>query len=134
MKKKTTQSVAIAGLVLVGVGFVFGGVGVGLGALAGFMVAFADWLVIARFAGALVGQQGRHLLTGGMIAAKMTLLLGLCWALLARFGVDPIGFCLGLSSLVLGVLYAGTAAVGHAVHLRESDTAAAPEGGCDATR
>jgi predicted Kef-type K+ transport protein len=33
--------------------------------------------------------------------------LGICWALLARFGVDPMGFSLGLGALVLGMLYGG---------------------------
>jgi hypothetical protein len=35
------------------------------------------------------------------------LLLGICWAVLARFGVDPVGFSLGLGALVLGMLYGG---------------------------
>ena len=38
---------------------------------------------------------------------KLVLLLAVCWALLARWGADPLGFSVGLGALVVGMLFAG---------------------------
>jgi predicted Kef-type K+ transport protein len=43
----------------------------------------------------------------GLLGAKLVVLLAVCWALLARWGVDPLGFSVGLGALVLGMLYSG---------------------------
>jgi predicted Kef-type K+ transport protein len=63
----------------------------------------------------------------GLLGAKLVVLLAVCWALLARWGVDPVGFSVGLGALVLGMLYSGAElSVREAQAARE--TAAAGEG------
>ena len=81
LKTRTPRHVAVAALVLTGLGFILGGTRVG---------AWRTALVAA-----------------GLLGAKLVVLLAVCWALLARWGVDPLGFSVGLGALVLGMLYAG---------------------------
>ena len=50
-----------------------------------------------------------------LLGAKLGVLLAVCWALLARWGVNPIGFSVGLGALVLGMLVGLGAAMGFAL-------------------
>jgi hypothetical protein len=109
LKTQTPRHVAVAALVLTGLGFVLGGLSVGIGAAVGGVVATLDAWAITWLAGRIVsgaGFIGRGF-AAALLGAKLVVLLAVCWALLARWGVDPIGFSVGLSGLVLGMLYSG---------------------------
>ncbi len=109
LKTHTPRYVAIAAVALIALGFLLGGTTVGLGAMVGGVVAVLDawaltWLAVRVVSGAGVMSRG---FAAVLLGGKLFLLLGICWALLARFGVDPMGFSLGLGALVLGMLYGG---------------------------
>jgi hypothetical protein len=108
LKTQTPRHVAVAALLLTVLGFVLGGVTVGMGAAIGGVVAVLDtwaiiWLVSHVVLGAGVVRQG---IAVALLVTKLIVLLAICWALLARWGADPVGFSLGLSALVVGMLYA----------------------------
>lgn len=129
LKTQTPRYVTVAALVLTGVAFVLGGVSIGTGAAIGGIVAGLDAWAITWLASRIVngaGFIGRGL-AAGLLGAKLVLLLAVCWALLARWGVDPLGFSVGLGALVLGMLYSGAElSVREAQAAREA--AAAEEG------
>jgi hypothetical protein len=109
LRTQTPRNVAVAALVLTGLGFVLGGVSVGIGAAVGGIVATLDAWAITWLASRIVngaGFIGRGF-AAGLLGAKLVVLLAVCWALLARWGVDPLGFSVGLGALVLGMLYSG---------------------------
>jgi hypothetical protein len=96
-------------LALTALAFVLGGPIVGIGAAVGGLVAAIDawaitWLASRIVAGAGFVGQG---FAAALLGAKLVILLAVCWSLLARWGVDPLGFSVGLGALVLGMLYAG---------------------------
>ncbi len=107
-KTQIPRYVAISAALLVALAFVLGGAVTGLGAAVGGIVAVLDafamlWLAQKMLAGAPAMRSFAAVLLG----AKLIVVLAICWALLARWGVDPIGFAVGLSAIVVGVLYAG---------------------------
>jgi len=109
LKTQTPRHVAAAGLVVVGLAFLLGGTSVGTGAIVGAVVATLDAWAITWLASRIVdgaGFVGRGL-AAALLGAKLVILLSVCWALLARWGVDPLGFSIGLGALVLGMLYTG---------------------------
>jgi predicted Kef-type K+ transport protein len=109
LKTQTPRYVAVTAIVLVGLAFVLGGPVVGTGALIGGVVATLDAWAITWLAKRIV--TGAGLIGSGMAAAllgvKLVTLLAVCWALLARWGADPLGFSVGLGALVIGMLLAG---------------------------
>ena len=109
LKTQTPRHVAVAALVLTGLAFVLGGAGIGVGAAVGGVVATLDAWAITWLASRIVngaGFIGRGF-AAGLLGAKLVVLLAVCWALLGRWGVDPLGFSVGLGALVLGMLYSG---------------------------
>jgi hypothetical protein len=109
LKTQTPRHVAVAALVLAGLASVLGGASVGIGAAVGGVVATLDAWAITWLASRIVngaGFIGRGF-AAGLLGAKLVVLLAVCWALLARWGVDPLGFSVGLGALVLGMLYSG---------------------------
>lgn len=125
LKTRTPRYVAVAALALGALALVLGGPTVGIGAAVGGVVAALDawaitWLASRIVAGA--GFVGRGF-AAALLGAKLVILLAVCWALLARWGVDPLGFSVGLGALVLGMLYAGAElAVQEAQSAREART------------
>ncbi|MBW2162705.1 MAG: hypothetical protein GQ551_04945 [Myxococcales bacterium] len=109
LKTQTPRYVAVAALVLTGLGLVLGGVSIGIGAAVGGTVAALDAWAITWLASRIIGGAGfiDRGFAAGLLGAKLVVLLAVCWALLARWGVDPIGFSVGLGALVLGMLYSG---------------------------
>ena len=75
----------------------------------GGIVAALDAWAITWLASRIVSGAGfiDRGFAAGLLGAKLVVLLTLCWALLARWGVDPVGFSVGLGALVLGMLYSG---------------------------
>ncbi len=109
LKTHIPRYVAVAAVALVAFGFLLGGTTIGIGAFIGSVVAVLDawaltWLGVRVVSGAGFMSRG---FAAALLGVKLFLLLGVCWALLARFGVDPMGFCIGLGALVLGMLYGG---------------------------
>lgn len=109
LKTHTPRYVAAAAIALVVLAFVLGGTTVGTGAVVGGVLATVDawaatWLASRIIEGAGFVSRG---FAAAMLGAKLVLLLAVCWALLARWGVDPLGFSIGVGALVLGMLYAG---------------------------
>jgi hypothetical protein len=81
---------------------------VGIGALAGATIAIADWLV-TRLVGARLlsgGDRGRTMLSL-VLVSKMTLVLGACAAVLWSGHVSALGFVIGISAMVVGVIAGG---------------------------
>ncbi len=116
----------MAALVLTGLAFVLGGGSVGMGAAIGGIVAGLDAWAITWLASRIVSGAGflDRGFAAGLLGAKLVVLLAVCWALLARWGVDPIGFSVGLGALVLGMLYSGAElSVREAQAAREAATA-----------
>jgi len=109
LKTQAPRYVAVAALMLTGLAFVLGGVSIGTGAAVGGVVAALDAWAITWLASRIVsgaGFIGRGF-AAALLGAKLVVLLVVCWALLARWGVDPVGFSVGLGALVLGMLYSG---------------------------
>jgi hypothetical protein len=80
----------------------------GIGALAGAAVSIADFLII-RFVAArmmVAGEKARAILSL-VLVGKMTLLLGVCAAILFYGRVNAFGFMVGIGAMVLGVLLGG---------------------------
>jgi len=109
LKTQTPRHVAVAAVVLSGLAFVLGGPAVGMGAIVGGVVAALDAWAITWLASRIVGGAGfiSRGFAAAMLGAKLGVLLAVCWALLARWGVNPLGFSVGLGALVLGMLYSG---------------------------
>jgi len=109
LKTQTPRNVAVAALVLTGLAFVLGGASVGVGAMVGGVVGILDAWAITWLASRIVSAAGfiGRGFAAGLLGAKLVVLLAVCWALLARWGVDPLGFSVGLGALVLGMLYSG---------------------------
>lgn len=129
LKTQTPRYVAAAAVVLVGLAFVLGGTEVGAGAIVGGVVATLDAWAITWLAKRIVTGAGfiGSGMAAGLLAVKLVLLLAVCWALLSRWGADPLGFSVGLGALVIGMLVAGadlSIREAHAAH----DARAAGEG------
>lgn len=109
LKTQTPRHVAVAAVVLAGLALVLGGPTVGTGAVVGGVVAVLDAWAITWLASRIVDGAGfiSRGFAAALLGAKLGLLLAICWALLARWGVDPLGFSVGLGALVLGMLYSG---------------------------
>ncbi len=126
LKAQTPRHVAVAAIMLAGLGLVLGGVRVGVGAAVGGVVATLDAWAITWLASRIVGGAGfiGRGFAAALLGAKLVVLLTVCWALLARWGVDPLGFCVGLGALVLGLLYSGAdLAMREAQAARQAQTA-----------
>ena len=109
LKTQTPRYVAGSAIVLVGLAFVLGGTVVGTGALIGGVVATLDAWAITWLARRIVTGAGfiGSGVAAGLLGVKLVTLLAVCWALLARWGADPLGFSIGLGALVIGMLLAG---------------------------
>lgn len=104
--KQVLKFVAVAAVALTLVAGAIGGVEVGVGAAVGGAVAWLDALVLLKLAMRITsGRVGSQRLAAVLLGVKLAVLGAVCWGLLARWGVNPIGFGVGFSAMVLGVLY-----------------------------
>ena len=119
--KRITHYVIGASAVLTAVAFFLGGAWMGLGAAVGGAVAVGNWLGMRWIGERLLraNDKGR-MVWGSLLAFKMAAILGVVWMILATGWVDPMGFALGMSGFVLGIL-------GGAFHLAASGSAPAAE-------
>lgn len=85
--------------------FLLGGARVGLGALVGGAVAVVNWAAWWWLARRIVSATPRQrAATSVLMAFKLGALGVLCWALVVHWGVNPLGFLVGVSAFVLGIL------------------------------
>ena len=105
LNERITHVVAVAGVAMVIVAYLMWGTDAALGAFGGALVALANWGVIRWVSTRVTDQHvtGRGRLFG-LLAVKTAALMGVCWLLLARVGLDPKGFMVGISALVLGII------------------------------
>jgi hypothetical protein len=93
------------------------GAWVGFSTAVGAVIALGNFhiyrWVVSRITGGNLRKQSALSL---LLAAKMIALMGLIYLLVARHWVDPLGFLVGLSALVLGLL------AGSILYLNRSQT------------
>jgi hypothetical protein len=105
MLRRITVFVVGASVLLTAVAFALGGKTMALGAAAGGGVAVANWLAMRWVAQRLLVANDRgKLVWGTLLGLKMAALLAITWAILSTGVVDPTGFTIGLSGLVLGAV------------------------------
>ncbi|MDH5493579.1 MAG: hypothetical protein OEY14_16615 [Myxococcales bacterium] len=104
---------AFAGVAVV-LAFLLGGERPGIGAAWGAGLAVSNWLVLRWVSRKVVGANVRSrpaLLA--LLAGKMLLLVTICWALITRVQVHPLGFVVGLGvflpALFIGATFAARA-------------------------
>lgn len=106
--RRITAYVVGSSVVLAAAAFLFGGITMGLGAIGGAALGIANWLAMRWVGGKLVVANDRgRLVWGGLLGFKMLVMLLVAWGVLATGVVDPAGFTIGLSGLVLGILAGG---------------------------
>lgn len=103
--RRITFYVVGASVLLSAVAFLVGGVSMGFGAAVGGALAVANWIAM-RWVGhrILIASDKGRLVYATLLAVKMAALLGVAWLILSTGKVDPTGFTIGLSGLVLGAL------------------------------
>jgi hypothetical protein len=106
--RRITAYVVGSSVLLAAAAFLFGGTTMGLGAIVGAGLGTANWLAMRWVGGKLVVANDRgRLVWGGLLGFKMLAMLVIAWGVLATGVVDPAGFTIGLSGLVLGILAGG---------------------------
>lgn len=125
MLRRITAYVVGASVLLAAIAFALGGMHMGIGAMVGGGVAIANWFAMRWVAQRLLNasDQGKAI-WGTLLALKMGALLAITWAILSTGVVDPTGFTIGLSGLVLGAL---GGALHTATSARPADDAATEE-------
>jgi len=106
--RRITGYVVGASALLVLVALVVGGLDMAIAALVGGIFSVSNWTAMRWVAQRLLvaNDKGRAV-WGTLLALKMGISLVVVWAILSTGSFDPIGFVIGLSGLVLGIL-AGT--------------------------
>lgn len=102
---RTTVAVGAIGVISSLVALVVAGVWVGFSTAAGAALALGNFYIYRWVAGRITGGNiRRQSALSLLLVAKMGALMGLVYLLIARHWVDPLGFIVGLSALVLGLL------------------------------
>lgn len=121
MTARMTGWIGAAGAVLSGFAFLFGGASVGTGAVVGAALAAGNWWVLSWILRrGLASRRGAGALLF-LLLLKMAVLGGVCYFLVAVAGLNVLGFAVGLTALVFGLV------VGSALSPPSSDHA---EGEC----
>lgn len=103
--RRITAYVAGASVLLAALALVLGGARMGFGAGVGGALGVANWYAMRWVADRLVRANDRgKAVWGTLLALKMGALLAITWGILSTGKVDPTGFTIGLSGLVLGAL------------------------------
>lgn len=97
--------VALSGVMLVLIaGLLYGAPGA-LGAFVGAVVANLNWMAIRWLTTSVARQDIRRKnRLMALLGFKTVAVLGICWLLLTRLGLDAHGFVIGVSALVIGVV------------------------------
>lgn len=103
--QRLTVYVLGASAILTLLAFGLGGMDTGVGAAVGAAFGCLNWVGMRWLAQRLLNANDKgRAVWGGLLILKMALTLGAVWAVLATGVVQPIGFAIGLSGLVLGLL------------------------------
>jgi len=102
---RITIYIAAFGAVLSAFAFLVAGPVTGVGAVVGASIALLNWAAL-RWVISRVRRGNTRTRAGLMVllVLKMAALIALSWALITRWDVDAVGFAIGTSSLVAGVL------------------------------
>ena len=105
---RITIYIAGCSAVLAGLCFVAGGLSLGLSAIVGGVVAVLNWLAM-RWIGerVMVANERGRVRWGVLFALKMAAVVAVIGLLLEFGGVDPLGFMIGMSGFVAGLLLGG---------------------------
>lgn len=97
--------IVVLGALLTGAAFLLAGAPVAIGAAVGGALSLLNWIAL-RWVGRQLtsGAVRQKRAAGVLLALKMGVLMVLCWFLVTKLGVDPIGLMVGLTGLVLGVV------------------------------
>jgi hypothetical protein len=103
--RRITLYVVGASVLLTLVATAIGGLEMGFGAAVGGALAVANFVAMRWVAHRILtaNDKGR-LVYATLLALKMSALLAITWLILSTGWVDPTGFTIGLSGLVLGIL------------------------------
>jgi hypothetical protein len=102
---RITAYVIGASALLVLAALFLGGVTMAFGATVGGVYAIVNWLAMRWLGNRLMVANDRgRMLWGSLLGAKMLIAMLVVWAILSTGAVDPIGFIIGLSGLVLGIV------------------------------
>ena len=117
---RITIYIAAFGALLSAFAFLVAGPVTGVGAVVGASIALLNWLAL-RWVISRVRRGSTRTRTGLMIllVLKMAALIALSWALITRWDVDALGFAIGTSSLVAGLLLGSARAGAADEHARE---------------
>ena len=97
-------SIALVGLILSGAVYLLGGAFSGGSAAVGAVIALGNWFVFAWVVSRVTKGRTRNRLGLGMtLGVKMTALMALVSVLISQRLVEPIGFAVGLSAIVVGL-------------------------------
>ncbi len=106
--RRITGYVVGASALLALVALMLGGLDMAIAAVVGGAFSVANWSAMRWVANRiLVANDKGRAVWGTLLALKMGISLFVVWAILSTGVIDPIGFVIGLSGLVLGIL-AGT--------------------------
>ena len=103
--RRITLWVVASSVALTVLTFVAFGADRGFGAAIGGLVAVINWLGMRWVGGRLLKASDKgKAIWGTLLAVKMGAILGVVWAILSTGHVDAMGFAIGMSGLVLGIL------------------------------
>lgn len=102
--------IAVFAAILTAGAFLVGGAEVARGAAAGGVLALANGLALCWVVLRIVhGTMRQKAAVAVVMATKLGVLAVVSWALIAKWGVHPVGFLVGVTALVLGSLSGATA-------------------------
>ncbi len=82
---------------------------VAVGAFAGSAAALGYWMLTRWLGKKSLASDGKQRMGFSfLLATKMVGLIALCWILVARVHVHPLGFAMGWSALVVGAIVGAT--------------------------
>ncbi|MBZ0116517.1 MAG: hypothetical protein K8H88_05975 [Sandaracinaceae bacterium] len=102
---RIARYVGLSGALLSAIAFLLGGAALGAGALVGAAMALANWQAVRWLGKQLLKANDKgKMIWGTLLAVKMTAVLVIVWLVLSTGWVDPVGFAIGMSALVVGAL------------------------------
>ena len=105
---RLTIYVAGSAVLLTIVAFIAAGPATGSGAVVGGLFATGNWYAMRWLVQRILTSNDRgKMIWGSLLTLKMSAILGVVWLILATGWVEPAGFAIGLSGLVLGGVVGG---------------------------
>lgn len=96
-----TRTVIVVAAIVVGAMYLLGGAHAGVGAAWGGGLSVANWLALRWVMQQVAtGSTRKRTILMALLVLKMGLLGAICWVLVVRVQVEPLGFILGLGAMV----------------------------------